>query len=295
MWGKVLQQARNLTKGIARVHVRPLEGVTEVLRGTAARHSARDQDRLPAVSAHDFSTSPRNDDTGASRGPVEPRQRIPDLSSMPPLTDLLRAMPPNNARLLDQLSGLNQQYGPFRIKITDANYFTKSAAKGRPGFTFMGVVYDDKENVVGTFGRKIYEDRKGKIVAYNNSLLMTRTRTGFATAFNTAMENYYRRCGVHRVELHAVQDGSYVFARQGFEFDRDRQFLRDTVNSIKARVAEMQCHPADRQLLSDILERFNGRVKNYPSPRELADLSGHDPALGETLMKGVIWRGVKFL
>lgn len=295
----LLQKAKG---GITRVdeairtNVRFRREVNNGLRNVATRAEAGDLEGGLQIRAAGNEADAPSGIPERMGAPVETGREIPDLSSMPPVGELLQVTTPNNARLLGQLSGLNQKYGPYRIKIGDANYLTHSA---EDGFAFMGSVYDDDGNVVGIFGRKIYKDRKGNIVVYNNSLLLMgkAQRKGFATAFNTAMENYYRRSGVHRIELHAAQDGSYAFARQGFEFNRDRHLLRDSVKSIKTRINEIheQCSPADQQLLSSVLERFDGRVKGYPSPRELATLTGENSKLGETLMKGAMWHGVKFL
>ncbi|WP_433192181.1 hypothetical protein ACQP1G_25970 [Nocardia sp. CA-107356] len=228
-------------------------------------------------------------------------RKIPDLSSMPPVRDLLEVDSPNNDRLREQLAGFEQQYGPYRLKIYDAFYAstTGSVQEGSPvdGFGYFAEIIGKDDKGVGELSRMIYKD-EGRIVVNNwNMLLDPQARgQGFSTAFGTAMENYYRRSGIDRMLVTAAgEDGGYAWARAGYDFNP--KYLSDSVSKIKERIQLIrdQLSPADQQQLERIMARFEGPVTGYPSPAELADLTGGDPQLGKTLMRGTTWYGMRVL
>ncbi|SUD48414.1 Uncharacterised protein [Nocardia otitidiscaviarum] len=219
---------------------------------------------------------------------------IPDLSSMPPLGEFIRGSPADGKKLLASLSGLNRRYGPYDVHIAQAKYLDDAV-----GFNYHASIRDPDNGIVGILERKIYQDDKGRIVVDNRVMDLDEDATGqgFATAFNSAMEGYYRRSGVDRITVFATDDGGYVWARAGYDFDTNPDLLKESVSSITDKIRNIynNCSPADRVQLDDMLRRFEGRVIEYPSPNELASLTGDDRELGKTLMKNTAWYGVRVL
>lgn len=238
-------------------------------------------------------------------GRIEPDGRSrtagPDLSSVPGVDELLRVTTLDNRRLREQLSGLEQQYGPYRLRLTDAAYFGPTGSGAGPavsGFRFNGEIIDGAGKRVGRLERHIYTEH-GRTVAFNAHMRLEQPARGkgFSSAFTAAINDYYRRSGVDRIKIFAVQDGSVAWARAGFDFDRDPEKLARAVSSIKERAAAIypDCSPADRKQLNEIMRRFKGANSRYPTASELIELTGDDPELGVNLMKGTSWHGVRML
>lgn len=225
---------------------------------------------------------------------------VPDLTSMPDLRTFLRGSAADNKRLEAILSGLNHRYGPYDVHIAKADYLDDGN-----GFTYHASIRDPTrgttpaESIVGILERKISVDDQGRIVVENRMMDLDEDATGqgFATAFNSAMETYYRRSGVDRVTVFATDDGGYVWARAGYDFDTSPGRLESSVSSITDNIRSIynECSDADRAQLDDMLSRFEGRVIEYPSPSELAALTGDDPKLGKKVMVETAWYGVRVL
>ncbi len=235
---------------------------------------------------------------------IEPNRRpltaAPDLSSVPGVDELLRVPSLDNRWLREQLSGLEQQYGPYRLRLTDVSYFGPNGSGGHAvtGFRFNGEIIDGAGGRVGRLERHIYTERGGT-VAFNAHMRLEPSARGrgFSRAFTAAINDYYRRSGVAQIKVFAVQDGSVAWARAGFDFDRDPEKLARTVSSIKDRAAAIypDCSPADRKQLDRVLKQFKGGKARPPTAGELVELTGVDPELGIKLMKGASWHGVRML
>ncbi|MEV4128625.1 hypothetical protein [Nocardia sp. NPDC049707] len=215
------------------------------------------------------------------------------------MDELLRVPTLDNRWLREHLSGLEQQYGPYRLRLTDAAYFgpTGSGGPAVSGFRFNGAIIDDAGKSVGKLERHIYTEH-GRTVVFNAHMRLEPAARGkgFSKAFTAAINDYYRRSGVDQIKIFAVQDGSVAWARAGFDFDRDSDKLARAVSSIKERAAAIRpdCSPADRKQLDEIIRRFKGGKSN-PTAGELVELTGDDPELGVNLMKGTSWHGVQWL
>ncbi|WP_405490608.1 hypothetical protein [Nocardia sp. NBC_00511] len=225
---------------------------------------------------------------------------VPDLSSVPGVDELLRVPTLDNRWLREQLSGLEQRYGPYRMRITDASYFGPKTSGGPAvtGFRFNGDIVDDAGQRVGRLEWHINTDQ-GTTVAFNTHLRLEPAARGqgFSKSFTTAIRDYYRRSGVNRMELHAVQDGSVAWARAGFDFDRDPAKLARTVSSLRERIAAIHTDlsPADRKQLTKAVKHLERGGPGSPTARDLVELTGDDPKLGTKLMKGTSWHGVQTL
>lgn len=238
-------------------------------------------------------------ETDAS-GPVDrPAGTGPNLASVPGVDELLRVPTLDNRRLRSDLSGLERRYGPFHLRLTDVSYFGPTSAGGPPvsGFRINAAVLDDAGRQVGRVERHI-NVKDGRIVVFNAHMRLDEGARGqgFSRAFTGAMNDYYRRSGVDRIEIFAVQDGSVAWARAGFDFDRDPDRMKRTISSIREQAAAIRadCSRSDRALLDETLNRFKGKG-GYPTARDLVELAGDDPQLGVKLMSGTSWHGVQRL
>ena len=244
---------------------------------------------------------------GASRGGRWARVvDSPDLSGVPSLRDLMRVSvgEADNKTLTNVLKGLEQRYGPYRLSDVSGKYViprgaTKSAAVSR--IDMMAKVIDSNGERVGKVYRVFQLDNEGRIVVHNMALKLKKEARGkgFSTAFTAAIEGYYRRSGVDRIELMATdKDGGLAWARAGYTWNRDPQLLAESVENITDRIAKFKAHasPADQQRLDSLLSRFAGPSVHYPEPGEIAMLRGENGSkLGEKLMRGSSWWGMKML
>ncbi|MBF6302935.1 hypothetical protein IU459_36285 [Nocardia amamiensis] len=122
---------------------------------------------------------------------------------------------------------------------------------------------------------------------------------GFGIGVPRAMDRHYRQSGVDRIEVRTAREGGVVGALAGFDFIPDQPFLSASINSIRGRIDSIYscCSNAAREQLDVILNSSDGPVAGYPSPNELANLTGDsdETALGRRLTKDSIWYGMKVL
>ncbi|MGW4848101.1 hypothetical protein [Nocardia brasiliensis] len=86
------------------------------------------------------------------------------------------------------LEGLGGRYGPFTVKVTDADYMYRRDGSVY-GLTFSGVVLDGPQ--IGQFRREVVRnDATGLIHVDHKHLSVAKTGTGFGTLFADALENY---------------------------------------------------------------------------------------------------------
>ncbi|MFD0362474.1 hypothetical protein ACFQZZ_13590 [Nocardia sp. GCM10030253] len=228
------------------------------------------------------------------------------------MSELLRVGPTaTNAELRSLLSGIERQYGPYTLQLRDVRYSnateTIRSGQGVPGIRYDAMLSDKYGRHVGTVSNIFYRDPQGRLVVENAdlSLIPKAQGKGFATTFNASMDQYYRRSGVDRIELQAVDDGGLVWARSGYDYiTDDPNLLAKSRSSIEERISKIygKCSDADKAQLDDFIRRFGtGNPAEYPSPNELASLTSADPgrgekvSLGEKLMKTSRWFGMRVL
>ncbi|MGW4094917.1 hypothetical protein [Nocardia sp. NPDC004750] len=254
----------------------------------------------------DTGTSARE---GGSRVPARAPMAVTDLSHMPLLGDLLDAADAGQmsiGELTRAFAGLERRYGPFHLDNVRVHLERGATVTGEalPGKLFMRArVRDDTGQNVGRVRYDFWRDKNGLLVAGNEVAKLKENfrGKGFSTAFSTATEAYFRRCGVDRIEVHAsLDDGGYAWAKAGYDWNPDPTLLEASANLMRARIDALIGYgivssPADAALLDGIKQRFDGPVAGYPSPQELTLLTGDDPHLGKTLMRGSNWYGMKKL
>ncbi|MBF6169772.1 hypothetical protein IU486_34430 [Streptomyces gardneri] len=243
-------------------------------------------------------------------GPVaSPGRVVADLSHMPHLGDLFDAAKRGEVgerELTSALKGLERQYGPYHVRNVGAFFERGSTQFGQtyPATVTMSAEIRDSSGAdAGLLMYEFWRDSDGLLVANNEVTVLADgfRGKGFSTAFSSAIENYFRRSGVHRIELQASrEDGGYHWAKAGYDWNPDPVMLQRSVNLISNRIDKViddGLVPSGNDVarLMEMKSRFDGPVSGYPSPLELALLEGDDPKLGETLMRGSIWFGMKKL
>jgi hypothetical protein len=188
---------------------------------------------------------------------------------------------------------LSGRYGPFSVRFAGSH---SGAA-----VSVNGLIYDSDDHNVGAVARRFTRDpENNEIVVHHDYLALDlgARRRHFARALQHALEPYYRRSGAGRIELLATDDGSYVWAIQGYEWDPSPDRLQRSLANVRTaadRLRPASTH-ADRLLLDIIIESLDPEVDDLPSPADLANQStGDTPNLGETLMRGADWWGVRYL
>ncbi|MQY23635.1 GNAT family N-acetyltransferase [Nocardia macrotermitis] len=290
----------------------------------AADLAPRDQHRRPfgtrpdiagipngSLAFHHHPDDPNGTDWHAVEpGPTGPREHravpTPDLSSVRPLVELLHTRTADRTQLHRELSGLEQNYGAHRFEISYAAYTRElgTAAESfvhRPdlGLRLEGRIVDDQGRKVGSVRQIVFLDPQGRAVVFiDNIYLLEGARgKGFTTSFMTAMEDYYRRSGVHRIELKAVRDGAYFWARWGFRFNDHPTLMKRSADSIREKIRNMMPYstPDDRLQLRAADRRLRRPATGHPTSADLAELTGDNPRLGRDLLTDTFWFGVKVL
>lgn len=167
-----------------------------------------------------------------------------------------------------------------------------------------GKVYDTRGNEVGDVERYFKRTKSGMMTVKNEYLyLEPRARgRGFARDFYATLETWYTDSGVDRILVDAsLEDGGYAWAKAGFQWDAklfDESTVLDRAQGMLKGVKWLPSIGEDeRRILAATVERMENYKPNdrrFPTPQELVNL-GADGKLGEPLMRGSSWSGVKKL
>jgi hypothetical protein len=245
------------------------------------------------------------------------RTPLTDLSHMPPLGDLYDGAHRDDLDdydLTDMLRGLQRQYGPYRVEDLNAWYegpWAREDGSIRPanvGFIAQIRTLDGED--AGSLMYSFTRDSEGALVVTHDHTGLDEgfTGKGFSTAFAASTEDYFRRSGVDRIELTATRlregdslDGAVAWAKSGYDWNTDPEKLAKSVDNMKSRIDLLlegeigALSDRDIALLEDMRSRFGGSPAGFPSPQELVMLAGDNTKLGEALMKGSTWYGMKML
>ncbi|WP_430755428.1 toxin glutamine deamidase domain-containing protein [Mycolicibacterium septicum] len=192
-------------------------------------------------------------------------------------------------RLADDLSGV---YGPYRVQFTGE---AMPSAVQLNGEIFLG------DKVIGEIDRIFLRDEAGQLVAQHNVMKIDDKELrgkGFSKAFLSQLDQYYVRSGVDRIELMAVSDGAYAWARRGFSWDMRPDELQQSLDSVRASAHRLlQSASAETcEVLEQVIARLEPGHPRLPEPTDLADLTAPDrPALGRELLSGTTWFGVQYV
>lgn len=230
---------------------------------------------------------------------------IPDLSRLPRLDQLLdRGLRDPDFDVESVLKGLERKFGPYHVRDVSAMYVERyDNGFEQLQLEVRGDIFDADGNPIGDFHRQYFRDAEGRLVANHESFKLDEAHRGhgFSLAFSKSMEDYYRRSGVDRIEICARdEDGGVAWARAGYDWDPDSTRYRISVENLTARIDDMisrtgEFSAADRAELAALKEGLARSYALAPSPTEIVTLRGDDGKLGEKLMRGSTWYGMKKL
>ncbi len=249
--------------------------------------------------------------------PARPDEPRPSLRDMFPSNGL----PADPNRLLPLLrQAIDGEYGGLRVEVEKVTCIPNE-------FSVRGKIWSLPDRfgyrrLVGEFSRDFTIDGDGRITANHDFLKVEEDvqGRGFATEFNRAMFDWYRKSGVHKVTLLANIDvGSYAWARHGFTFadqhvamDQIRPRLEDQIDRAVQRAEALRQQlnslspgqersPLERQLDDldsmisqgrEILDRFEVGSPNFPTPKEISQL-GRPADLSPEEARNQTWPGKK--
>ncbi|WP_220139580.1 toxin glutamine deamidase domain-containing protein [Nocardia sp. GTS18] len=222
----------------------------------------------------------------------------PDLSAMPPLRDFVEGS--SDDELMSILSAMNGRYGPFDVRIDEAEYHdVANLPTMEARFDVKATVHDPESGNIGRIEYFIYLNDDGELVLFHQLIKLNDSARGkgFAGHYTLAMNAYYRRSDLDVVEIKAgLSEGGYVWARRDFLFDPSPSKLKSSIQNILKRIRSVypRCSPAEQVVLDEMAKRLStrtGNIDHYPKPREIADLAGDDGTLGKRILRGSEWWG----
>ncbi|WP_237165069.1 alpha/beta hydrolase, partial [Mycolicibacterium peregrinum] len=221
----------------------------------------------------------------------DPATRTVDTRYAPPLGEVITESGDQvqAQRFAQDLSGA---YGPYRVEFT---------AEALPGAVQLNGEIFHGDRRIGEIERIFIRDETGELVAHHNEIKIEVKELrgkGFSKAFLSEFDQYYARSGVHRIELLAVSDGAYAWARRGFTWDLRTDELQDSLDSIKVAAQRLSSSVgAEAQVvLEEVIARLEPGHPRLPEPADLANLRapGH-PELGRELLRRSTWYGIKYV
>ncbi|MEV6798531.1 hypothetical protein AB0M91_09305 [Micromonospora rifamycinica] len=213
-------------------------------------------------------------------------------------------------------SVLDGSYAGLTVRTTGSSAFDWTPQPDGPEYPVVMAnadILDANGDHVGSLTRGISEDDT-EAYALHAMLSIDDPElqgAGFARAFNSHLEDWYRQAGIRRIELEANIDvGGYAWARSGYDFKTPAAALK-----IMGRLEEFLGRaergaldiPEDRidaqiEAAEALLERIRtaafGSV-DYPSAYEVSQLgrwpgAGRDDVwIGKATLLGSSWEGVK--
>lgn len=161
---------------------------------------------------------------------------------------------------------------------------------------------DGNPQRVGSVQRVFYTS-DGKLNVYHDLLGLDEEYRGrgFGTAFSNWSEDWYKEMGGARVTLNAgAEDGGFVWARAGYDWDRNRYGLhadypRNVVSRMEYMAGNTDLSPEAKSQLTSWSETIkNQDVDLWPKPWEIANYQDAGGSTsGRDILRGTQWRGEK--
>ena len=196
------------------------------------------------------------------------------------------------AQLAADLSGV---YGNYRVVVEVSSMQDEDGAS-----IFITADILRGDDVVGGIGRSVFRDGNGHLVVENTATTTYSDDVPFeavAREIDVALEPYYWRSGVHRVEEEAVDGTGAAAAGRGFTWDPDPVKLADSLDKMtqSARALGRRAGEETRAALRDVVAVLDPAHPDFPMPIDLDRLSvTSEPNLGARLLAGANWWGVKY-
>ena len=257
---------------------------------------------------------PKNrQDKGKVEAPVEAPAEASDTGMILSADEVKDALKNRNREVLDKAftEGLfgngEKKFGDFTVKFSKS--FTETYGDGQPRYIVEADIMNAEGKRVGTAVRVVRLNQDGELRVVHSYLEIRgaeNKNTGFSTQFSAASEDFYQRLGVSEITLDSAWDGSYVWAKAGYDFNFKDYSKRTAIGAIPEQLADgleaalnagrMQ----DAQKLNDLIERFDLEKDDprFPTPFEIASLVSEDPGMSawaRKLLTDSEWHGIKRL
>ena len=227
--------------------------------------------------------------------------------------EVKEALKTRNREVLDKAftEGLFQngekKFGDFSVKFTKS--FTETYGDGQPRYIVEADIMNDEGKRVGTMVRVVRLNQDGELRVVHSYLEIPKAEnkgTGFSTQFSAASEEFYQRLGVSEIALDSAWDGSYVWAKAGYDFNFKDYSKRTAIGAIPEQLADAlevalnAGRMQDAEKLNNLIERFDLEKDdpNFPTPLEIANLVSEDPGMtswARKLLTDSEWHGIKRL
>ncbi|MFE9575179.1 hypothetical protein ACFYO1_02240 [Nocardia sp. NPDC006044] len=278
----------------------------DVVRDDVASNSAG---KFTTQQQSDSDSSPRRfdmsapDDIGESNEDSILRRL---LSTDDPYDSELAEMLPKGGRANGIGFDLNPRYAAtWEMKFDEEAALPSGFAVKIKEILLWGDIYGPTHKDLGHLEHSIKFDAQGNIFVDDTSYI-SEDAPGDALyeVVQTSLFEFYRLNGVDRIENCTTTGYGSAVARSGAKWSADPGRLNESIESVRsrARFIALDLTLAEQQLLNENIDRFDGPIESFPTPRELADLAvfdqdgrGRAPTLGERLMSGVTWNGVTVL
>ena len=172
-------------------------------------------------------------------------------------------------------------------------------------------IADDRGNHVASLVREIRWDGPEPYVYHSNFTVRPNYQgQGLATALNQAAEDFYRRVGINRIQLHANIDvGGYAWARQGYDWSyptmmrgQIERWLIDAEDFLGYRIDAGTISETGAARTSFTISGLQRRLLagDLPTPFELSQIGAKYPdefggTVGRDILLGQSWEGTKYL
>lgn len=257
---------------------------------------------------------PKNrQDKGKVEAPAEAPAEAPEGGMILSADAVKEALASRNREVLDKAftEGLfgngEKQFGNFFVKFTKS--FTETYGDGQPRYIVEADVLDADGKRVGSMVRVVRLNQDGDLRVVHSYLEIRgaeNKNTGFSTQFSAASEEFYQRLGVSEIALDSAWDGSYVWAKAGYDFNFKDYSKRTAIGAIPENLADAlenalnSGRMQDAEKLNDLIERFDLEKDdpNFPTPFEIASLVSEDPGMtswARKLLTDTEWHGIKRL
>lgn len=194
-------------------------------------------------------------------------------------------------RLAADLTGV---YGDYRVEFAVSGM--QDYGSGRIQLT--GDIMRGDE-VVGGIGTMFFRDTHGHLVV-DNAMTLDHEDDAFedvAREIDSALEPFYWRSGVHRIEEEVVDDTGRAAVARGYTWNPDPAKLAESLDNMtrSARALGREVGEEARAALRDVVARLRPTHPDLPSPADLDSLSvASEPELGARLLADTNWWAVKY-
>nr|WTA71327.1 2'-5' RNA ligase family protein [Micromonospora sp. NBC_00855] len=228
------------------------------------------------------------------------------IASMPRIRELFET---DDRELRDVVAqGLDGDYGypdeegnRLQLRVDMAARMT---IEGRRLLRIEGDILDGGTGEpVGRTERNFYLDSDGDPYVEHALLSLNPEAQdrGFGTQYSNELLDYYRASEVSRITLAAgLEDGGWTWARAGYDWnDATPEMVTvsrsNLMNRMMALRTDSGTSESDRAALDEVMMRMAGPMSQWPRPREISELTGDVGNLGEQILRGSDWYGVRWL